>query len=99
MRPGFDFSDLRAWLGNAQQKTRHLAPKKLSSRRLAGGFIADLVALGKAITLCSFCEHKFAARRHGYSRKSLWPGQTWVTGPCDGCRNPLTRCTLFIKET
>ena len=55
------------------------------SKRLAGGWIGDLTALGKAVVLCDGCRRKFDAKRAGYERRQLWPGQKFVLGDCDGC--------------
>ncbi len=55
------------------------------AKRLPGGWIGDLVALGKAVVLCDWCRRKFDFRKAGYERRQLWPGQRFVMGDCDGC--------------
>ena len=55
------------------------------TKRLAGGWVSDLAALGKAIVLCDGCRKKFDHGRYGYVRRALLPGQRFVMGDCDGC--------------
>lgn len=69
------------------------APRKM----LAGSWIADLAALGKAIVLCNMCERKFNPRSVGYASKQLWPGATFVIGDCDGCGRQC-QGTLYVPE-
>jgi hypothetical protein len=68
------------------------------TRQLAGTYIADLVALGKSIALCYSCQRKFHYKRHGYRGPVIIAGVQWVQSGCDGCREPLTRCSLFISD-
>lgn len=64
------------------------------ARRVAGGWISDLVSLRKALTLCDACRRKFDAGRCAYTH--VWhAGMSYVTANCDGCREPLVRCQLF----
>ena len=62
--------------------------------RVTGGWIADLVALEKAIALCGLCVNKFDAAKHGYVTKMDIP---FVRGECDGCRQYADRARLFLK--
>lgn len=66
--------------------------------RMAGGWVADLAALNKCITLCDFCAAKFNPKAHGYVARRVVPYLSYVIGDCDGCRTPSTRCTMFLKE-
>lgn len=65
--------------------------------RLAGGWVDDLCALGKAVLLCDFCTRKFDARRHGYERRKVIAGHPHVFGECDGCKRAYQACGLFLK--
>ena len=67
------------------------------SRMLAGSWISDLAALGKAIVLCELCQRKWNSKSYGYVAKALWPGQNFVMGDCDGCGKPC-QGTLYIPE-
>lgn len=75
-----------------------MAPQNIPRGRTAGGWIADLVALGKAVTLCFSCRRKFDHKRVGYHAARLTSTSTFVIGDCDGCRSRLARCTLFVKQ-
>ena len=85
---------LRSWTGRNLLKASE-APGK-PARRLAGGWVSDLAALGKAILLCDFCAHKFDPRKYGYERKQAVPGHAFVMGRCDGCRGH-NQCSMFLK--
>ena len=69
------------------------APKRM----LAGSWISDLAALGKAIVLCDWCKRKFNPKSVGYVAKALWPGQNFVMGDCDGCGRQC-QGTLHVPE-
>jgi len=71
-----------------------LGPPK---RRTAGGWVADLAALDKAIVLCEVCERKWEPKRHGYERRKAVPGYDHVVGDCDGC-GTFAKGFLFIRE-
>ena len=66
--------------------------------RLAGGWVADLAALGKAIVLCGFCARKFRPETMGYRKRRLAPGHDGVIGDCDGCKSPMTPCSLYLNQ-
>ncbi len=74
------------------------APHNLPRGRNAGSWISDLVTLGKALTLCSSCWPKFNFKRYGYQPTVLTATSKHVIGDCDGCRERLQRCTLFVKQ-
>lgn len=60
-----------------------------------GSHIHDLAALRKCIMLCSFCEHKFNAKRARYRRKHFLSG---LIGECDGCGEKGIHCAAFVHE-
>jgi len=68
------------------------------SKTLAGSWISDLVALGKAIVLCPSCEKKFPAARVGYKHKILGMDLDVVAGDCDWCGHFFNRAKLFLPE-
>ncbi len=74
------------------------APRNIPRGRVAGSWIMDLAALSKAITLCFGCQRKFDHKRCGYHPTALLPTSPYVIGDCDGCRESLVRCTLFVKQ-
>ena len=64
--------------------------------RLAGGWIADHATKRHAISLCSFCTHKFNPKSVGYQRASyLYP---WSIARCDDCKQVDPRCRLYVAE-
>lgn len=66
--------------------------------QLGGSHVADLVSLGKGVTLCQIgCERKFDAKRNNYE-KARGAFARGVTAQCDGCRSsPYQPCTLFVR--
>ena len=68
-------------------------PRKM----LAGSWISDLAALGKAVVLCETCARKWIPAKVGYIAKQLWPGAQFVLGDCDGCGHPC-QGTLYVPE-
>jgi hypothetical protein len=63
--------------------------------RTAGGWIHDLCALKKVITLCPLCQHKFNPGRLQYIRDKDMP---IVQATCDGCKTFDTRCAAYFFE-
>jgi hypothetical protein len=63
--------------------------------RTAGGWIHDLCALKKVITLCSLCQHKFNPGRVQYIRDKDMP---IVQATCDGCKVFDSRCAAYFFE-
>lgn len=64
--------------------------------RLAGGYIYDLAANKKVITLCPDCTHKFNPAKVGFRKEKEFP---FCTATCDGCsvkNDP--KCTMYIYE-
>ena len=71
-------------------------------RRVSGGWIADLVALNKAINLCQAkCLQKFNMGNHGYYIYPEKTGENYCWSDCDGCREAHVKCNTFlpIKRT
>ena len=88
--PSFRFPTTKAQKAN---RATHEGWKKITP----GSFISDLAALGKAIMLCDMCVKKWDRRKARYDPQSLWPGQRWAQGDCDGCKK-ITRIYLFLPE-
>ncbi len=74
-------------------KTKEARPRRAD--RLAGGYIADKVALRNAISLCLDCARKFAALKYGYVTKKNIP---FVRGICDGCQEYCDPLRLFLHH-
>lgn len=70
------------------------APGKTKGRG-AGGWVHDLCALRKVVTLCPLCTHKFNPGRLGYIKEKEFPV---VQATCDGCTTFDTRCTAYFFE-
>ena len=73
------------------------APTRVS----AGSWIDDLTALKKCIMLCWKCEKKFKNyKKYGYERKKfICPGQQLAIGTCDGCKDRMTMCRMFLSKS
>ena len=85
----------------ARSKRELLRESKSTGRpvgRNTGGWVDDLAALGKAITLCRTCKGKFNYAAYGYEKRKLVPMWDEVIGECDGCKETLW-CQLFTKRT
>lgn len=68
-------------------------------RRVTGGWIADMVALRKCLTLCWACERKFDAKRNGYRKLDfVAPGHRTATGTCDGCKHTAALCYVYVPR-
>lgn len=61
--------------------------------RAAGGWIADLAAQKKVITLCPLCTNKFNPAKVGYRREKEFPV---CQAKCDGCSTFDPRCSWYI---
>lgn len=61
--------------------------------RVAGGWIADLAASKRVITLCQPCTPKFNPGRVGYRKEKEFPVCTAV---CDGCSVMDQHCSMYI---
>ena len=75
--------------------TRNAEAPGYQAGRTAGGWIHDLCALRKVVTLCPLCMHKFNPRRLGYLKdKELGP----CIATCDGCKVLDTKCAAYFWE-
>lgn len=63
--------------------------------RAAGGWIDDIAAQKKVITLCPLCTGKFNPRRVGYRKEKEFP---FCTAKCDGCSVTDTKCSMYIYD-
>ena len=63
--------------------------------RMTGGWIHDLCALQKVITLCPLCQHKFNPGRLGYIQDKDMP---IVQAKCDGCETFDQHCKAYFYE-
>lgn len=63
--------------------------------RAAGGWIADIAAQKKVITLCPLCTNKFNPARVNYRKEKEFPVCQAV---CDGCSTYDTRCSMYIYD-
>jgi len=70
------------------------APGKTKGRA-AGGWVHDLCALKKVVTLCPLCTHKFNPGRLGYIQDKDMP---IVQANCDGCKVFDQRCKAYFWE-
>lgn len=61
--------------------------------RPAGGWIADLAAQKKVITLCATCTPKFNPSRVGYRKEKEFPV---CQAKCDGCSTWDPFCAMYI---
>lgn len=63
--------------------------------RAAGGWIADIAAQKKCITLCPLCTNKFNPARVNYRKEKEFPV---CQAKCDGCSTFDTRCSWYIYD-
>jgi hypothetical protein len=63
--------------------------------RTAGGWVDDLAAQKRAITLCPLCTNKFNPARVGFRKEKEFPA---VNAKCDGCSTLDLKCTLYIYD-
>jgi len=63
--------------------------------RAAGGWIADIAAQKKVITLCQACTHKFNPARVGYRKEKEFPV---CQAKCDGCSTYDPYCSWYIYD-
>lgn len=76
------------------ERAAHFAHTGRRPGTLAGSYVSDLAALGKAIVLCLSCATKFNAERVGYSTSEKIPV---CRGRCDGCKRFSNNARLFMK--
>lgn len=81
------------WTPAKRLKDMETGGKK--KNRVAGGWIADLCAQKRVITLCMGCTHKFNPARVGYRREKEFPVCQAV---CDGCSTWDPKCSWYIYD-
>ena len=59
----------------------------------AGSWVADFVALNRAIMLCPFCVNKFNPRANKYE---VWRNEIYSIAKCDDCRQTSRQIRTFI---
>lgn len=78
-------------------RARFAEDRGMAPRRVRGGYIDDLVALGKSVMLCtSMCERKFDATANGYATSRRIP---LAMGKCDGCGQFHNLNRLFLPAS
>lgn len=69
-------------------------------RLVAGSWIADLAALGKAVMLCvGKCSRRWNAAAYGYERCNPGMDSRTANGQCDGCgdgRQWPVPCNMYL---
>jgi len=76
-----------------------VTPKR-RSRKTAADQIADMVSLGKAITLCqSKCLRKFNVAGAGYTVFRETTGYNHCISRCQGCQETGVKCNTFLKSS
>jgi hypothetical protein len=63
--------------------------------RAAGGWVADIAAQKKVITLCPLCTNKFNPARVNYRKEKEFPV---CQAKCDGCSTFDPRCSWYIYD-
>lgn len=63
--------------------------------RAAGGWIADIAAQKKVITLCPLCTNKFNPARVHYRKEKEFPV---CQAKCDGCSTFDHRCSWYVYD-
>lgn len=63
--------------------------------RPAGGWIADIAAQKKVITLCPLCTHKFNPARVHYRKEKEFPV---CQAKCDGCSTWDQHCSWYVYD-
>ena len=68
------------------------------SRTTAAGWVLDyLVPRNQTVLLCFGCNHDFNPKVANYVSMAQRFG--WVKATCDGCKNPLVNCVMFVSES
>lgn len=61
--------------------------------RSAGGWVDELAAQKKVITLCPLCTGKFNPGKVGYRKEKEYP---YCIAKCDGCSTTDPKCSMYI---
>ena len=83
----------RQWTAETLLKDAEAGGKKRG--RAAGGWIDDLAAQKKVITLCPLCTNKFNPIKVNYRKEKEFPV---CQATCDGCSTFDTRCSCYIYD-
>ena len=83
-----DWSDPKKFLASQEAGGK-------KKNRVAGGWIADLCAQKKVITLCPLCTHKFSPSKLGYRKEKEFP---ICQAKCDGCSTWDPRCSWYVYD-
>jgi len=63
--------------------------------RAAGGWVDDIAAQKKVITLCPLCTNKFNPARVNYRKEKEFPV---CQAKCDGCSTWDAHCSMYIYD-
>ena len=63
--------------------------------RVAGGWVDDIAAQKKVITLCPLCTNKFNPARVNYRKEKEFPV---CQAKCDGCSTWDAHCSMYIYD-
>lgn len=83
----------KTWTEAEWLKSQEAGGKKRN--RVAGGWVADIAAQKKVITLCPLCTNKFNPARVGYRKEKEFPV---CQAKCDGCSTWDPHCSMYIYE-
>ena len=83
----------KTWTQQAYLASQEAGGKKPG--RAAGGWIDDLAAQKKVITLCQACTHKFNPKKLRYRKEREFPV---CQAKCDGCSTFDPFCSWYIYD-
>lgn len=83
----------KSWTPHMLLKDAEAGGKKRG--RAAGGWVDDIAAQKKCITLCPLCTNKFNPARVNYRKEKEFPV---CQATCDGCSTFDTRCSMYIYD-
>src|SRR3990167_7866389 len=86
----------KAFWQQPRQRMDIIRAKPRPVGRVAGGWIADLCALGKCVMLCKGCENKFKPATQGYIPYKEPTGVRYGTSHCDGCKSMFVQSRMFV---
>ena len=80
----------------AQRRLESMEHPGRPSGSVAGGWIADFVALKRVIMLCPFCVGKFNPRANKYE---VWRNDLYSVAKCDDCKQMSRQIRTFIHQS
>lgn len=83
----------RDWTADQLLKDAEAGGKKRN--RVAGGWISDIAAQKKVITLCPLCTGKFNPAKVHYRKEKEFPV---CRATCDGCSTFDLHCSWYIYD-